>query len=350
MNVCWIYEKNPRCPNCRSIFTWRKGLRRGAVKYQCRSCSTWFQINRVAKKISSKTLLVEHLSGISFRTLGQLHDCGATTAYRKVEKGLQELPSCIDVTRWYCQQFQGVLLVDGKYVSVKKHDRKIPVLYGIDYQTHDIPHYRLSYAEDYANCKKFFTSLKLTSYVLQAVVCDDNSNIYKAAQYAYPNVVVQLCHLHFLRNMRSLLDLETSKLHRLFFQLLCRLLITKRSKEDFEKKATYLFHEFASEPTCNGILIELARKQPLLQGYLSHKGTPTTTNLIESFNSHLEARLGPLKGFESIQHADLWLNGYFLQRRTRPFVDCQKKFRRLNGKTALSQTKKPGIELPNFFT
>lgn len=343
------YEKNPHCPFCKSALTWRKGVRRGRIKYLCRSCHKWFQINRTADKVSSKTLLVQHLSGISFRTLSELHGCGTATAYRRVEQGLKELPTCIDVTRWYCQKFQGVLLVDGKYIAIKKRERKIPVIYGIDYQTHDIPHYRLSYAEDYLSCRKFFTSLKLTSYHLQAVVCDDNVNIYTAAKYAYPNVVVQLCHLHFLRNMRSLLDLELNATHRLFFQLLCRLMIAKRSKEDFEKKAALLMREFGGDQTCQGILIELARKQPLLLGYHNHKGTPTTTNLIESFNAHLQGRLETIKGFESFAHADLWLNGFFLRRRTRPFVDCQRRFRRLNGKTSLSQTKKPGIVVPTFF-
>lgn len=262
---------------------------------------------------------------------------------------MSELPTCIDVTRWYCQKFQGVLLVDGKYVKVKRYDRKIPVIYGVDYQTHDIPHYRLARAEDYPTCKKFFESLKLTNYVLQAVVCDDNVNIYKAAQYVYPSVAIQLCHLHFLRNMRSLLNLEFNQLHQIFYRALTQLMITKRSEQDFNKKAANLFKQFGVNSVCNDILIELAKKQSLYQGYLQHKGVPTTTNLIESFNSHLEARVKPLKGFESFKHADLWLNGYFLRRRTKPFTDCQRRFRRLNGKTSLSQTKKPGIDLPSFF-
>jgi len=329
--------------------TWKKGVRRGRSKYQCRDCLKWFQVNRARILLSSKTLLVEHLSGISFRTISELHGCGVATAFRRVDQGLKELPTCIDVTRWYCQKFQGVLLVDGKYVAIKKYDRKIPVLYGIDYQTHDIPHYRLTKAEDYGSCKKFFSSLKLTSYTLQAVVCDDNVNIYTAAQYVYPNAVVQLCHLHFLRNMRALLDQDENVEHRLFFQLLNKLMIVKRSKADFDKKATNLMRLFSHDQACQSIMIELGRKQSLLQGYLNHKGTPTTTNLIESFNSHLEARLAPLKGFESFKHADLWLNGYFLRRRIKPFTDCQRKFKRLNGKTSLSQTQKPGIELPSFF-
>jgi len=341
-------KNNPKCPKCKSK-SQKRGTRKGKIRYQCQSCKHWFQIDHSREKISSKKLLIQHLSGISFRNLAEIYNCSVGNTYNKVKKGLEELPLCIDVTRWYCQKFQGVLLVDGKYVKVKKHDRKIPVIFGVDYQSHDIPHFRLAKSEDYLNCKKFFESIKLTDYSLQAVVCDDNQNIYNAAKYVFPNVVIQLCHVHFLRNMKALLDLETNRKHQLFFKLLNHLLITKRSKTDFEKKANNLLKNFSKDEVCVGILIELARKQPLLQGYLHHKGTPTTTNLIESINSHLEARVRPLKGFQSFKHAELWLNGYFLRRRTKKWTDCTGKFRRLNGKTSLEITKKPGIDLPIFF-
>lgn len=341
-------QKNPKCPKCKNK-TWKKGKRRGKVKYQCQSCKHWFQINRSQEKVESKKLLVQHLSGISFRNLSEIHGCGVATAYRKVRKGLEELPTCIDVTRWYCQKFQGILLVDGKYVKVKKNTRKIPVLYGVDYKSHDIPHYRLTKAEDYLNCKRFFESLKLTDYPLQAVVCDDNNNIYNAAKYVFPNVVIQLCHVHFLRNAKYSLDLDANQYHQIFYPALKKLLIEKRSRVDFEKKASNLVKLFSSDEVCSRILIDLARKQPLLQGYLNRKGTPTTTNLIESMNSHLEARVKPLKGFESFKHADLWLNAYFLRRRTKKWTDCSGKFRHLNGKTSLEITKKPGIDVPIFF-
>ncbi len=341
-------KNNPKCPKCQNE-SWKKGKRRGKIKYQCQTCKHWFHINRTGQKIPAKSLLVQHLSGISFRSLSEIHGCGVATAYRRVQNGLEQLPLCIDVTRWYCEKFQGVLLVDGKYVKVKKHDRKIPVIYGVDYKTHDIPHFRLTKAEDYLSCKRFFESLKLTDYTLQAVVCDDNQNIYNAAQHVFPNVVVQLCHVHFLRNMQALLDLENNQYHQIFYPVLTKLLIEKRSKDDFEKKATNLVRQFSSDEVCSGILIELARKQPLLQGYLRHKGTPTTTNLIESMNSHLEARVRPLKGFESFKHANMWLNGYFLRRRTKKFTDCSRQFRRLNGKTSLEIVKKSGIDLPVFF-
>lgn len=343
-----IDEKNPLCPTCKSK-TWKKGKRRGKHKYQCRLCFHWFQVDHSKEKQPLKQLLIQHLSGIPFRTLAEFHCCSVGTAYNRVNQGLEELPTCIDVTRWYCQKFQGVLLVDGKFIHVKRYDRKIPVLYGVDYQTHDIPHYRLARSEDYLNCKRFFESLKLTDYPLQAIVCDDNKNIYHAAKYVFPKIVIQLCHIHFLRNMKNLLDLECNQKHQCFFPALSKLLVQKRSREDFEVKASNLMKYFSDDQVCNGILIELAKKQHLLQGYLRHKGTPTTTNLIESLNSHLEARVRPLKGFQSFKHANLWLNGYFLRRRSKQWTDCKGKFRRLNGKTSLEIVKKPGIDLPSFF-
>jgi len=274
-------QKNPKCPKCANLKTQKRGKRRGKTRYQCRECKHWFQINRSREKTPSKQLLVQHLSGISFRNLSELHGCGVATAYRKVKKGLEELPTCIDVTRWYCQKFQGVLLV--------------------------------------------------------------------AAKYVFPNVVIQLCHVHFLRNAKYSLDLDANEYHQIFYPALSKLLIEKRSKVDFEKKAANLVKLFSKDETCSFILIDLARKQSLLQGYLHHKGTPTTTNLIESMNSHLESRVRPLKGFESFKHADLWLNAYFLRRRMKKYTDCSGKFRRLNGKTSLEITKKPGIDIPIFF-
>jgi transposase-like protein len=271
------------------------------------------------------------------------------SAYNYCLDALEALPHCADVTREYCQKFSGILLVDGKYVKVKGYERKIPVLYGIDYVTHDIPHYTLSLAENYQTCSTFFRSLKLMNYQLESVVCDDNQNIYQAAKHVYPKTAVQLCQIHYLRTIRALLDLEHQPQYQPFFQSLVTLFTGKRSTDDFERRARGILMEYRHDATIAAIMLDLSRKQPLLLGYHDRTGTPTTTNLIESFNSHLQGRLDTIKGFESFKHADQWLNGYFLRRRTKPFTDCRGKFKRLNGKTSLSQTQKPGIDVPIFF-
>ena len=297
-------------------------------------------------------LLFAHLEGRSFRSLAAENNVSAPTIYRYCRQGLKELPPCIDVTRKYCNRFCGQLLVDGKFVGVRGYQKKIPVIYGIDYLSHDIPHYLLTRAENYQSCLTFFQSLRLANYPLQAVICDENTNIYEACRYIYPDVVVQLCQNHYKENVRSLLEVRkegTNPRHILFMQILEKLFAKKRSKEELTIIAGRMVKEFSDEPLLLRILAELERKELLLFGYQYLKGIPTTTNLIECYNSHLQGRLETIKGFESFQHADLWLNGYFLKRRTKKFTDCEGKFRHLNGKTSLSKTLMAGIDTPIFF-
>ncbi len=67
--------------------------------------------------------------------------------YRKNLSALKQLIHCADITRKYCNRYCGILVVDGKYLAVRNYDRKIPVLYGIDYLSHDIPKYKPFMAE-----------------------------------------------------------------------------------------------------------------------------------------------------------------------------------------------------------
>jgi transposase-like protein len=240
-------------------------------------------------------------------------------------------------------------LVDGKYVKVKGYKKGIPVIYGIDYQTHDIPTFTLARGESYQACKKFFESTKLTGYILDVVVSDDNQNIRDAAKYVYPNTSFQLCWNHYKQNVKNSLDLDNSTIHRAFYRSFKELFDHKRSDEDFIRVAKQIMGNFRDDPLCISLMIECYRKLPLLMGFRHGSRVPTTNNLIESFNSHLEGRLKSIKGFESFAHADKWLNAYFLDRRTKIFTDCEGKFERLNGKTSLSQTKNRGIDTPIFF-
>ncbi len=346
MEVCWRDEK--KCPQCAGDQVERRGKRRGKERFFCRDCEKWFQINRRAG-VKKKELLKLHLDGLPFRALAEQYNLSVGSAYNYCFEALKELPHCADISREYCQKFSGILLVDGKYVRVKGYDRKIPVVYGIDYTTHDIPHYLLSTAENWQTCDKFFRSLKLLNYPLQAVVCDDNRNIYETCRRIYNNATVQLCQIHYLRNIRFALDLENKPQYRSFFHSLCELFELKRAPHDFDQRAGKLFWHTNQDPICRDILLDLEHRKTLLLGYRNLRGTPTTTNLIESFNSHLQGRLDTIKGFESFSHADAWLNAYFLRRRTKKFTDCTGKFSKLNGKTSLSQTQIPGIDLPTFF-
>lgn len=97
------------------------------------------------------------------------------------------------------------------------------------------------------------------------------------------------------------------------------------------------------------ILLDIQSKKHLLLAHLLEKNIPRTNNIIESFNSHLQGRLETIKGFESFDHANLWLNAFFLRRRFTKFTDCEGKFRYLNSKTSVQQTPKHNVDLPTIF-
>lgn len=261
---------------------------------------------------------------------------------------LKTLPHCADVTRKYCSRYSGVLLVDGKYLYVKGYDRKIPVLYGIDYTTHDIPTYIFSIAENYQTCISFFQSLKLLNYPLQGIVCDDNVNIYQACRYVYPKAVTQLCLNHYKESIRSRLSVRREPTYVPFMRDVELLFKKKRSREEFSHIANRVYRKHKTDEQCISVLIDIQKRVDMLGAYRYQSSLPRTTNLIESFNSHLQGRLKTIKGFESFSHADDWLNAYFLYRRLKPFTDCEGRFRRLNGHPSLYYSMKNPDHLPTL--
>ena len=140
-------KKNPLCPNCRSK-SQKRGKRRGKLRYKCQSCGHWFQINHSSKSIDAKKLLLLHLDGLSFRSLADIFNISVGSAYNYALEEMKRLPHLADVTRKYSGRFSGILLTDGKFVKVKHYERKIPVIYGVDYLSHDIPSYRLALSEN----------------------------------------------------------------------------------------------------------------------------------------------------------------------------------------------------------
>ena len=113
------YEKIYSCPTCKGSKTQRRGVRQGKIKYFCTSCHKWFQINRVRNAINVKRLTLQHIDGVSFRSLSDYYSISVGKAYGLVSEYLSSLPHIADVTRKYCSRYSGILEVDGKYVSVK---------------------------------------------------------------------------------------------------------------------------------------------------------------------------------------------------------------------------------------
>lgn len=303
-------------------------------------------------------MLLTHLKGASIRTVAGKIDRGIDTAYRRITEELDALPHNNEITLSYCnpKRFCGFLVVDGKFIAVKGYDRKIPFIYGIDYATHDIPICMLAPSENYQALLQFFTKLKNTGYELLALICDDNESIRLAAKTVYPNVIVQLCHVHFLENIRKTLKVRSDETYRVFMKdVEDRIFdLPYLGQANLERHIRWRAPRHYDDPLKIGTLQHIFEYSDLLTGYVKaeqshHNGCPKTTNLIESYNKQLNGRLKTIQGFQSFQSAERWLSAWILQRRMTPFTDCKKKFRHLNGICSLEKTRMKKFKLPKLF-
>ena len=242
------------------------------------------------------------------------------------------------------------MVADGKYVKVRGYEKAIPLLWGIDYLTHDVPVYDLAPSENYQSWLKYFGYLKSINYPLKIVICDDNENIKTAAKYIFSNVVIQTCQNHFMENIRRDLHTRTEDKYKSFvIELKQELFSRKITKQDFKIRALKLCKKYKNDQIKTACLIKIDKAFEELTAATLVPQAPRDTNLIELYNSHLQARLKSIKGFKSFVSAEKWLNAYILRRRFRPFRDCSRKFRYLNGKASISQTCRKNGDLPLLF-
>jgi hypothetical protein len=291
---------------------------------------------------------------VPFRKLGDENNLGGAQAYNRVIAELEQLPDNTKLTKQLCdpKRFSGILDLDGKYVAVKGFNAKIPFIFCIDYLTHDIPYGDLFVAEDEASFSQFFQTLYDLGYDIKVVIADDRPGIKQALNKVFPYAKLQLCHVHFLENIRRILRVKTEERYRHFFNSLrLHVFIEGADEELIDKGLDHVLRNRAGHsPKLQDIIWEIKRRREVLFNYLKVKDCPNNTNLIELYNSHLNGRLKTIKGFQSFQSAKQWLNAYLIRRRTKTLTDCQKKFKHLNKHCSLEFTIKKQALWPEQLT
>lgn len=335
----------PRCRNTKAVINY--GRRKKVLRYYCKHCSRHFSINPCFPP--TKQILNDHLDGLSFRKLATKYGISPMKAWRICEVGLKALPSNNQFTFNYCNQFSSTFEFDGKYFNVAKSNHDWVLLWGVDYFRHDIPIMWVAPSESYQAWSKFFFYFRIINHFPQLLLCDDNQNLKQAARKNFPSVIIQTCTNHFKENIRRNLRVRSDPTYQDFAQKIKAIIGIKLSDETMKHRLLALVRDYSHNPLIMAELIHIERYWKELTAYRSIGRSPLTTNMIEGLNSHLEARLFSLRSFQSINHAKLWLNGYVLKRRFTKYTDCKGKFRRLNGKSGVELTQKPGIDLPILF-
>lgn len=342
------HMKKYKCPVCISTSAVVKfGYRKKVLRFYCKRCQKHFSINPCF--LDTKTILSDHLNGISFRKLALKHHLSPMKVWRICEEELKKLPENNQFTFNYCSRFSSTFVFDGKYFNVAGQEYDWVLLWGIDYFRHDIPIILVAPSENYQAWSKFFFYFRIISHRPQLVVCDDNANLKLAARQHFPQVSIQTCFNHFKENVRRELKVRSEDTYKDFMRRIEDVLTEKLNDVNMDKKLFALYRDYQHDLVAVSVLTNIQRYRKELTGYRGVSHAPVTTNIIEGLNSHLEARLQALRSFQTVAYAKLWLNGYVLKRRFTKFTDCRGKFKTLNGKRGVELTHNPEVDLPILF-
>lgn len=244
-----------------------------------------------------------------------------------------------------------MLVIDGKYVAVRGFDQKIPFIWAMDYLSHDIPYGDLFVAEDEASFSQFFQKLYNLGYDVKIVVADDRQGLKQALNKVFPYAKLQLCHNHYKENIRQLLNLRSDKAKKYehFFNSLKLHVFEATDEQKITQGLMHVFHNLTEgKRLLQNIVTAIKARQEDLFNYLKIPGSPNTTNIIESYNSHLQGRLETIRGFQSFDSARKWLNAYIVRRRAKKLTDCKGKFKPLNKHCSLEFTIKKQALWPDI--
>ena len=344
---------------CGSFKTIKKGVRNGINRFLCKLCRQRFSVNHQS---IPPVLWTSYIDGLPFRKLGYEIDLSPSQVYERVSKEMESLPLNTDISKDVCDslKWSGILNLDGKYLKVleikETNKKSIPFLYGIDFLTHDIPLGILVPAENETAFLQFFQTLKDMGYPLRVVICDQVSSLKPALKQVFPEAMVQLCHTHYFENIRKALHIRTDPTYHHFFNsVLKHIFRLPKTHEERVIGFAHVYHVHAKgNLLLEAILADIEEHEEELFLYQTIDNCPATNNMIESSNSHLNGRLETIKGFQTFHSARVFLNAWMIRRRTKPFTDCDKPFKHLNGRCSLKEVLKdesawpsiPGIQAP----
>lgn len=290
------------------------------------------------------------MDGAPYRPLGNELGLSPSQTYARVIEELHQLPNNTALTHTYCDRWSGILNVDGKYIAIKGFEKKIPFIWCVDFLIHDFPVGILAPSESITAFAQLFASLKKMNYPLRIVISDDVAPLKIALKRYYPNALLQLCHVHYIEHIRQQLHIRTQETYHHFFNsLLMHVFADPLTHTEREHGLWHVSQQRTNDnPLLQSIIVSIATRFDDLFAYTTITGCPKTNNLIECFNSHLNGRLKTIKGFQSFESAERFLNAWLIRRRTKPFTDCEGQFKKFNGLIPLQNSIKLNSPFPDI--
>ena len=176
--------------------------------------------------------------------------------------------------------------------------------------------YRLTDEERYNEIKEDLENLKRLEINIASITCDGHRATLKAIKKVYPNIIVQRCKVHVVRQCKTWLTQRPQSIAAFELLQLVKKLSTIKSLEESSSWLLQLhkwneFHQvFIHEKTYNSDKNRFWYKHKMLRKarhllikaipnlfyYLDDPSIPATSNRLESFFGHLKDKLRVHRG------------------------------------------------------
>jgi hypothetical protein len=220
----------------------------------------------------------------------------------------------------------GILVIDAKHVPVKGEDCCEFLAY--DTNIGLIGRCHRKGGESTWGYREIFKNIKDVGYEVKVVVSDGGSGIYSALRH-FGIKRHQRCHIHLLRDLKTGLRIHAKRprivLRKYYWVKYAKLLLNSNDEYQLVLRLKHLdrvvftMWQGGGDVEINSIK-GFIRTLPLTFTFMDYQkfwNIPKTTNVVEGYISHLNARLKTMRGLKSPANAGRILNAihYFLRKK-----------------------------------
>lgn len=178
--------------------------------------------------------------------------------------------------------------------------------------------------------RQIFKDIQSVGYTVQVVVSDGGTGIFSALR-AFGIKRHQRCHIHLLRDLKTGLRIHTKRqksvVRKYYWIKYAKLVLSSNSEYQLVLRLTHFKRVvftmwLGSGDVENNTIRGFIRTLPLAFTFMDYQkfwNIPRTTNVLEGYISHLNARLKTTRGLKSSANAERILNAihYFLRLKKR---------------------------------
>ena len=218
------------------------------------------------------------------------------------------------------------MVIDAKHVPVKGQDYCEFLAYDTNIGLVNRCHRKGG--ESTWGYRKIFEELKTVGYEVKVVVSDGGTGIYSALRH-FGIKRHQRCHIHLLRDLKTGLRIHAKRprivLRKYYWVKYAKLVLNSNDERQLVlrlehfKRVVFTMWTGGGDVELNAIK-GFIRTLPLAFTFMDYQklwNIPKTTNVIEGYISHLNARLKTMRGLKSPANAGRILNAihYFLRKK-----------------------------------